>query len=263
MPAITPSMAPTEHEFVRHAVAVPAQDLGIHAHRDDVVEIRGHADQRIHRAEQGADFFALRFAHDHLLARGQRDQFRGIGLEAISGGRSFISIASIAMIVLLFRGQAARVFRAFGACSFRRRIQAGPFAPAPVQPFRPAGAAILFPAAPRFPVESAPAASFRMRPSPRKPMSRPTSLRPPQVESAARVVIAGAQFAVVPNDIPTNLYRCVYFLRRAVEDTGAKLLVFPESITTGFNPALPARDLYELLPSTDRCWRPSRRSARN
>ena len=66
-----------------------------------------------------------------------------------------------------------------------------------------------------------------------------------------RVVIAGAQFAVVPNDIPTNLYRCVYFLRRAVEDVGAKLLVFPESITTGFNPALNARDLWELLPRTE------------
>ena len=71
-----------------------------------------------------------------------------------------------------------------------------------------------------------------------------------------RVVIAGAQFAVVPNDIPTNLYRCVYFLRRAVEDTGAKLLVFPESITTGFNPALPVRELYELLPRTEEMLSP-------
>ena len=69
--------------------------------------------------------------------------------------------------------------------------------------------------------------------------------------AADRVVIAGAQFAVVPNDISTNLYRCIYFLRRAVEDTGAKLLVFPESITTGYNPALPIRDLYELLPRTE------------
>lgn len=68
---------------------------------------------------------------------------------------------------------------------------------------------------------------------------------------APRIVVAGAQFAVVPNEIPTNLYRCVYFLRRAVEDTGAKLLVFPESITTGFNPAMPARDLYEMLPRTE------------
>ena len=77
-----------------------------------------------------------------------------------------------------------------------------------------------------------------------RPKTAPSSSEP-------SIVIAGAQFAVVPNDIPTNLYRCIYFLRRAVEDTGAKLLVFPESITTGFNPALSPRDLYELLPPTD------------
>lgn len=79
-------------------------------------------------------------------------------------------------------------------------------------------------------------------------MTPPSSSR---LSKDRRIVIAGAQFAVVPNDIPTNLYRCVYFLRRAVEDTGAKLLVFPESITTGFNPALNARDLWELLPRTE------------
>ena len=73
----------------------------------------------------------------------------------------------------------------------------------------------------------------------------------PRLSKDRRIVIAGAQFAVVPNDIPTNLYRCVYFLRRAVEDTGAKLLVFPESITTGFNPAMPVREFYEMLPRTE------------
>ena len=78
-------------------------------------------------------------------------------------------------------------------------------------------------------------------------MSRAKSARPAPVR---RVVIAGAQFAVVPNDISTNLYRCVYFLRRAVEDVNAKLLVFPESITTGFNPAMPPEELYEMLPRT-------------
>lgn len=77
-----------------------------------------------------------------------------------------------------------------------------------------------------------------------------------------RIVVAGAQFAVVPNEIPTNLYRCVYFLRRAVEDTGAKLLVFPESITTGFNPAMPARDFYEMLPRTDTMLAPVQRICR-
>ena len=86
--------------------------------------------------------------------------------------------------------------------------------------------------------------------SPAKPSA------PRRVPKDRRVVIAGAQFAVVPNDIPTNLYRCIYFLRRAVDDVGAKLLVFPESITTGYNPAMPARDLWELLPSTEQMLTP-------
>ena len=68
---------------------------------------------------------------------------------------------------------------------------------------------------------------------------------------AERLVVAGAQFAVVPNDIPANLDRCVHFLRRAVEDVGAKLLVFPESITTGYNPAMPVGEFYEWLPRTN------------
>jgi beta-ureidopropionase len=82
--------------------------------------------------------------------------------------------------------------------------------------------------------------------------SSATRRRPP----LQPVVVAGAQFAVVPNDISTNLYRCIYFLRRAVEDTGAKLLVFPESITTGYHPALSAGDLYDLLPSTATMLKP-------
>jgi predicted amidohydrolase len=81
-------------------------------------------------------------------------------------------------------------------------------------------------------------------------MKRKTSPSKP-LPPAPRIVVAGAQFAVVPNDIPSNLYRCVYFLRQAAKEVGAKLLVFPETITTGFNPALPVRELYELLPRTD------------
>ncbi len=91
-------------------------------------------------------------------------------------------------------------------------------------------------------------------------MARSSSSR--RLSPVRRVVVAGAQFAVVPNDIPTNLYRCVYFLRRAAEDTGAKLLVFPESITTGFNPALPARELYEMLPRTEAMLSPIQRICR-
>ena len=86
--------------------------------------------------------------------------------------------------------------------------------------------------------------------------------RRPASSRSSRVVVAGAQFAVVPNDISTNLYRCVYFLRRAAEDVGAKLLVFPESITTGFNPNLPADALYELLPPTEAMLKPIQRVCR-
>ena len=66
-----------------------------------------------------------------------------------------------------------------------------------------------------------------------------------------QVVVAGAQFAVVPNDVPANLDRCIHFLRRAVKEVGAKLLVFPESITTGFHPAMPVAEFHARLPRTD------------
>ena len=93
-------------------------------------------------------------------------------------------------------------------------------------------------------------------------MSRTSSPSSRRLSNDRRVVVAGAQFAVVPNEIPTNLYRCIYFLRRAVEDTGAKLLVFPESITTGFNPAMPMRDFYEMLPRTETMLTPVQRICR-
>lgn len=81
-------------------------------------------------------------------------------------------------------------------------------------------------------------------------MSRTASVpRPPP--SLRQVVVAGAQFAVVPNDVPANLDRCIHFLRRAVKEVGAKLLVFPESITTGFHPAMPVADFHARLPRTD------------
>ena len=49
-----------------------------------------------------------------------------------------------------------------------------------------------------------------------RPSLKETSMTPPtsrRLSKDRRIVVAGAQFAVVPNDIPTNLYRCIYFLR--------------------------------------------------
>lgn len=84
--------------------------------------------------------------------------------------------------------------------------------------------------------------------------------RKPKSERSAApgrpVIVAGAQFAVQPNDPATNLERCRFFLERAAADVRARLVVFPESITTGFNPALAAPELFDLLPPTARLLAP-------
>ncbi|MBP7830540.1 MAG: carbon-nitrogen hydrolase family protein [Kiritimatiellae bacterium] len=63
-----------------------------------------------------------------------------------------------------------------------------------------------------------------------------------------RVVVAGVQIAPKPNDILYNLEKVIAWFRRAVRETGAKLVVFPESITTGFHPNLPLDAFHVLLP---------------
>ena len=72
-----------------------------------------------------------------------------------------------------------------------------------------------------------------------------------------RVVVAAAQFAVVPNDIAANVERIIHYLRRAAREVNAKLLVLPESITTGYNPAMPPAELYDFLPRTAALLAPS------
>jgi len=64
------------------------------------------------------------------------------------------------------------------------------------------------------------------------------------------VRVAGAQIAVCPNDIAFNLEKVAAYLRRAVGETDAELVVFPETVTTGFTPGMPAADFYQLLPSS-------------
>ena len=52
-----------------------------------------------------------------------------------------------------------------------------------------------------------------------------------------RFTAACAQFAIVPMDIAANVAKCVAWTRRAVNESGAQLVVLPETITTGFTPA--------------------------
>jgi len=69
-------------------------------------------------------------------------------------------------------------------------------------------------------------------------------------------IAAAVQIAVKPNDINYNLEKISFWLKTAVKEHGAELVVFPESITTGFAPGMPAEEFYDLLnyipgPETD------------
>ena len=47
--------------------------------------------------------------------------------------------------------------------------------------------------------------------------------------------------------IEANLERCVDFIRRCVAETGAELVVLPESATTGFTPDCSTEQLWDLV----------------
>lgn len=99
---------------------------------------------------------------------------------------------------------------------------------------------------------AAPKKPAARKPAPKKPATPPVA--PSAPFRACRV--AGAQFAVVPNDIPANIDLCIQHLRTAAKDVGARLLVFPESITTGFNPAMSAREFHDFLPPVEQILAP-------
>ena len=63
-----------------------------------------------------------------------------------------------------------------------------------------------------------------------------------------RVTVAGVQVSPRPNDIPYNVEMVISWFRRAVRETDARLVVFPESITTGFHPGMPLEQFHDLLP---------------
>ena len=69
-------------------------------------------------------------------------------------------------------------------------------------------------------------------------------------------IAAAVQIAVKPNDINYNLEKVGFWLKTAVKEHNAELVVFPESITTGFAPGMPPEEFYDLLnyipgPETD------------
>ncbi len=60
-------------------------------------------------------------------------------------------------------------------------------------------------------------------------------------------IAACVQIAVTPNDIAANMQKGVAWLENAVKEHDAELVVFPETITTGFVTNLGAEELWDLL----------------
>jgi len=60
-------------------------------------------------------------------------------------------------------------------------------------------------------------------------------------------ISACVQIAVEPNKINLNIDKVCHWLEKAAKEYEAELVVFPESITTGFTPNMDREDFYELL----------------
>ncbi|MTI69058.1 MAG: carbon-nitrogen hydrolase family protein [Firmicutes bacterium] len=60
-------------------------------------------------------------------------------------------------------------------------------------------------------------------------------------------IAACVQFAVEPNNINVNIEKACYWLKKAYKEYQADLVVFPETITTGFTPNIPVEEFYEML----------------
>ncbi len=62
-----------------------------------------------------------------------------------------------------------------------------------------------------------------------------------------KFTVACAQMSFKPNDIEYNLQKSKEWICRAAEEHNADLVVFPETITTGFMHNLPYEELYRLV----------------
>ena len=60
-------------------------------------------------------------------------------------------------------------------------------------------------------------------------------------------IAAGVQIAAAPNKIKDNIEKSLVWLEKAVKEYEAELIVFPETITTGFTPNIPVDELYHML----------------
>jgi predicted amidohydrolase len=60
-------------------------------------------------------------------------------------------------------------------------------------------------------------------------------------------VAACVQIAIRPNDVRANVDKGIVWLERAVSEYEAELVVFPETVTTGYETGLSAEELWDLV----------------
>lgn len=60
-------------------------------------------------------------------------------------------------------------------------------------------------------------------------------------------IAAGIQISVKPNDIKYNIEKSIAWMEKAKKENKADLVVFPESVTTGFTPNMPIEDFYNII----------------
>ena len=60
-------------------------------------------------------------------------------------------------------------------------------------------------------------------------------------------IAACVQIAITPNDVDANVKKGVAWLEKAVQEYDAELVVFPETVTTGYDTGLTAEELWDLV----------------
>lgn len=60
-------------------------------------------------------------------------------------------------------------------------------------------------------------------------------------------IAAGAQISIKPNDIVYNREKVLEYLEIAVKQHFAELVIYPETVTTGFMPNMPLHEFYKMV----------------
>jgi predicted amidohydrolase len=60
-------------------------------------------------------------------------------------------------------------------------------------------------------------------------------------------IAACVQIAITPNDVQANVEKGLSWLEKAVKEYEAELVVFPETVTTGYDTGLSAEELWDLV----------------